>query len=302
MKKILVISLLMVFLTGCLPQPGPSQGDDDLIGTLVAATLTAAPEGQYNPLPTQQQDEQTGEATPEASAEPGETPLPPSATLEPTFTPTSTPTITPSATPTLTLTPTLDPGDPVLSLGYPTFDDKFNGTTNFYQYDGSAASYTIETGKMVLVAKNDNSYETWSLSWGDMEDFYLEATGSFGPACAGKDRYGMIFRAPDTSQGYIITISCDGSYRLSTYESADDDYTILKGWASSSHINTGPGATNRLGIWVKDDLLAGYVNGIKVFEVTDSTFSAGRMGVVVAASSTPGFTANLTRVVYWNLP
>lgn len=302
MKKILVFSLLIALLTGCLPQSGPSQSDDDLIGTLVAATLTAAPEGQYNPLPTQHSVEITVEATLAATSEPGETPLPPTATLEPTFTPTFTPTVTPTSTPTLTLTPTLDPGDPVLSLGYPTFDDKFNGTTNFYQYDGSAASYTILDGKMELIAKNDNSYETWSLSWGDMEDFYLEATGTFGPDCAGKDRYGMIFRAPDTSQGYIITISCDGSYRLSTYESADEDYTILKGWASSSHINSGPGATNRLGIWVKDTLLAGYVNGIKVFEITDDTFSKGRMGVVVAASSTPGFTANLTRVVYWNLP
>lgn len=302
MKKILLFSLLIVFLTGCLPQSGPSQSENDLIGTLVAATLTAAPVGTYQPLPTQHSVEITVAATGESTAEPGETPLPPTATLEPTFTPTFTPTATATSTPTLTLTPTLDPGDPVLSLGYPTFDDKFNGTTNFYQYDGSAASYTIETGKMVLVAKNDNSYETWSLSWGDMDDFYLEATGSFGPACAGKDRFGMIFRAPDTSQGYIITISCDGSYRLSTYESEDDDYTILKGWASSSHLNTGPGATNRVGIWAKDDLLAGYVNGIKVFEVTDDTFSAGRMGVVVAASSTPGFTANLTRVVYWNLP
>ena len=302
MKKVLLVGLLIVFLSGCSPQSGPSQGEDDLIATLVSATLTAAPEGQYNPLPTQEQNQATTQATLSASIEPGNTPLPPTATLEPTFTPTSTPTITPTSTPTQTLTPTLDPGDPVLSLGYPTFDDKFNGTTNFFQYDGSAASYTILDGKMELIAKNDNSYETWSLAWGDLEDFYLETTGSFGPDCAGKDRFGMIFRAPDTSQGYIITVSCDGSFRLSTYESADDDYTVLKNWTGSSHANSGPGATNRLGVWVKGNLLAGYINGIKVFEVTDNTFTEGRMGVVVAASSTPGFTAYLTRVVYWNLP
>ena len=307
MKKILIISLLIVFLTGCLPQPGSSQGnDDDLIATLVAATLTAAPDGKYQPLPTQQEQEATGEPPQEPTTQPGDTPLPPSDTPQPTFTttftPTFTPTLTPTFTPTVTFTPTLDPGDPVLSLGYPTFDDKFNGTTNFYQYDNSAASYQIETGQMVLTAKDASNYETWSMSWGDMDDFYLEATGSFGPDCSGKDRFGMIFRAPDTSEGYIVTISCDGSYRLSTYESADDDYTVLKGWASSSHLNTGPNASNRLGIWVKDTLLAGYVNGIKVFEVNDSTFSEGRMGVVVASKNTPGFTAYLTRMVYWNLP
>ena len=296
MKKLLMFGLLVVLFTACQSLPGSSGlSDEDQIATLVAATLTAAPPGKYQPLHTDQPTQApTGE---------GDTPLPPSATPEPTFTPTQTPTFTPTFTPTVTLTPSLVPGDPVLSLGVPTFDDKFTGGVNFYQYDDSQASYQIEEGRMVLVAKKANSYETWSLSWGDMDDFYLEATGTFGDDCSGKDRYGMIFRAPDTSQGYIISISCDGSYRLSKYESEDEKYTILKGWASSSYSNAGPDSTNRLGIRVQGTLLAGYVNGNKVFELNDDTFSEeGRMGVVVAASNTPGFTAYLTRVVYWDLP
>ena len=296
MKKLVIIGLLIVLFTGCQSLQGSSGlSDEDQIATLVAATLTAAPPGKYQPLPTDQPTQApTGE---------GDTPLPPSATPEPTFTPTLTPTFTPTFTPTVTLTPSLVPGDPILSLGMPTFDDKFTGGVNFYQYDDSQASYQIEEGRMVLIAKKANSYETWSLSWGDMDDFYLEATGTFGDDCSGKDRYGMIFRAPDTSQGYIISISCDGSYRLSKYESEDEKYTILKGWSSTSHSNAGPDSTNRLGIRVQGTLLAGYINGNKVFELNDDTFSEeGRMGVVVAASNTPGFTAYLTRVVYWDLP
>lgn len=306
MKKILILGLLITLLTGCLPvsrTSGPSA--DDLISTYVAATLTAAPEGKYQPMPTiqpQPTDQGSG-----ATTEPGETPLPPSATLEPTFTPsftpTFTPTVTPTFTPTATLTPSLVPGDPATTLGSPTFDDKFNGTTNFYEWDGTSASYQIESGQMVLIAKKANSYETWSLSWKEIEDFYLEATGTFGPVCAGKDRYGMIFRAPDTTQGYIISISCDGSYRLSKYESEDEEYTVLKGWTSTSFANSGPGSTNRLGVRVQGTLIAGYVNGNKVFEVTDDTFGGeGRMGVMVAASNTAGFTAYLTRVRFWDLP
>lgn len=296
MKKILVFGLLVTLLTGCLPQPGSSGlSDADQIATLVAATLTAAPTGKYLPLETEQ--------PPEATSAPGDTPIPPSATLEPTLTPSLTPSFTPTFTPTATLTPSLVPGDPVLTLGSPTFNDRFNGTTNFYEWDGTSASYQIEQDQMVLIAKKANSYETWSLSWKEIEDFYLEATGTFGAVCAGKDRYGMIFRAPDTTQGYIISISCDGHYRLSKYESEDEEYTVLKTWTSSSYANTGPGSTNRLGIRVQGSLLAGYVNGNKVFEVTDDTFSGvGRMGVMVAASNTPGFTAYLTRVAYWDLP
>ncbi|HDD54988.1 MAG TPA: hypothetical protein ENG59_01930 [Chloroflexi bacterium] len=295
MKNILMIGLLVTLLAGCLPQPGSSgPSDDDLIGTLVAATLTAAPTGKYLPVQTDQPAD--------ATSAPGDSPQPPTATLEPTLTPSLTPTFTLTFTPTATLTPSLVPGDPVLTLGSPTFDDRFNGTTNFYEWDGTSASYQIEQDRMVLIAKKANSYESWSLSWKDIEDFYLEATGTFGDDCSGKDRFGMIFRAPDTTQGYIITISCDGSYRLSKYESEDEKYTVLKGWASSPQSNAGPGSTNRLGIRAQGELLAGYVNGSKVFEITDSTFTAGRMGVVVAASNTPGFTAYLTRVAYWDLP
>jgi hypothetical protein len=249
------------------------------------------------PLPTDPPAQET--------AAPGET----QASLEPTLaatpTPTPTPTFTSTPTPTDTATPTpsLVPGDPATTLGSPTFDDRFNGTTNFYQWDGTTASYQIEQDQMVLIAKKANSYETWSLSWKEIEDCYLEATGKFGPDCSGKDRFGMIFRAPDTSQGYIISISCDGSYRLSKYESDEDEYTVLKGWTSTNISNSGPDATNRLGVRVQGTLIAGYVNGNKVFEVNNDTFGGeGRMGVMVAASSTPGFTVYLTRVAYWELP
>jgi hypothetical protein len=296
MKKVWFISLLILGLAACQSQPSyPGANEDDLIGTFVAATLTAAPTGKYLPLPTH---------TPgQATAAPGETQVSPESTTASTATPTITPTFTPTPTLTGTPTPSLVPGDPATTLGSPTFDDRFNGTTNFYQWDNTSASYEIEQDQMVLIAKKANSYETWSLSWKEIEDFYLEATGKFGPDCSGKDRFGMIFRAPDTSQGYIISLSCDGSYRLSKYESDEDKYTVLRTWTSTSISNPGPDATNRLGVHVQGTLIAGYVNGTKVFEVTNDTFTGkGRMGVMVAASETPGFTTYLTRVAYWDLP
>ena len=67
-------------------------------------------------------------------------------------------------------------------------------------------SFQVDDNKFVLVAKKANSYETWSLSWEELTNFYLEITGTFGDDCSGKDRYGMIFRAPDTSEGYLISV------------------------------------------------------------------------------------------------
>ncbi len=289
MKQIVAILIIFTLLSGCIPrQETPPVQNQDVIATFVAGTLTAEPHSiNQQDLPTDTQ------APPEDVS-----PQPP--TPSSTATETSTPTLT--LTPTVTETPEGVPGDPVLSLGSPTFKDNFANGSNFYLYDEPQSSYAVDEGQMILVAKKANGYETWSLSWGDLTNFYLEITGTFGEECGGKDRYGMIFRAPDTSQGYLVSISCDGSYRLSSWDSEDEEYTVLKKWTSSEHINAGPGGTNRLGIKVKGSTLTGYINGHQVFEKTDNSFNKGRFGVLVAATDTPGFTAYLSQAVYWKLP
>jgi len=293
MKRSTNLLLLAALLAGCALGPGsPELSDEEVIGTLVAETQIAAR------LETAQPADPT--------AEEGTTPQPPPATNPPTHTPSVTPSFTPTLTstftPTITQTPTLAAGDPVLSLGVPTFDDRFDGGANFYLYGDSQSSYQIEDDRMVLIAKKANNYETWSMSWDELKNFYLEVTGTFGEDCGGKDRYGLIFRSPDNSQGYLLTIACDGSFRLRIWDSEEEEYIVLKKWTSSPHINTGPGGVNRLGIKAKNSKLTGYINGSQVFELNDGTFTKGKMGVVVAATDTPGFTAYLTRVVYWKLP
>lgn len=298
MKKLLILGSIIILLTGCLPQEiKPTAEPADTVATLVSATLTGEPQSKEQPGQTIVASVSTITPDPDIQA-----------TDTPTFTPTLTLTTEPTDTPTVTTTPTdaptltLAPEDPVLSLGVPSEKDTFDSGSIIYQYDESQSSFQVEDDQFVLVAKKANSYETWSLSWEELTNFYLEITGTFGADCGGKDRYGMIFRAPDTDEGYLISISCDGSYRLSTYESEDDDYSILLNWTSSEHIVSGPGGLNRLGAKVKGDKITGFINGREVFELNDSTFSKGRIGVLVAASTTAGFTVYLDQVVYWKLP
>ena len=189
MKRFFGGVLLILILSGCIPRQMPStQPNQDVVATLVAATLAGESEVTQEP---HQPPETEG------------TPLPPS----PSPTDTNTPTLTLTYTPTVTDTPEAVPGDPVLSLGVPTFKDTFEDDDNFYTYDEAQSSYLIDDGQFILIAKKANGYETWSLSWGDLKNFYLEITGTFGDECGGKDRYGLIFRAPDTSQGYLLSIS-----------------------------------------------------------------------------------------------
>ncbi len=296
MKKILVLGLMILLLAGCLPQQiEPPSDTGDTIATLVAATLTGEP--QSKDQPSQTVIASVSSVTPDPSIPTDEGP-----TDTPTLTATSTSTATTTPTPTITLAPTLSPEDPVLSLGVPSVKDSFDNGSIIYQYDESQSSFQVEDDQFVLIAKKANSYETWSLSWEELSNFYLEITGTFGSDCGGKDHYGMIFRAPDTSEGYLVSISCDGSYRLSTWESEEEEYTTIKKWTSSEIINSGPGELNRLGVKVKGDQITGFINGRQVFELNDNTFSSGRIGVLVAATNTAGFTVYLDQVVYWKLP
>jgi hypothetical protein len=293
MKRALVLIILLIILSGCVRSKAPTLDlDQYIIETYVAATRTAEAHNIDEP------DQPTETPSPASD----DTAQPPTATPTETPTPTPTETETPSPTPTFTSTPEEVPGDPVTSLGAPTFKDTFEDGDNFYLYDEAQSSFQVEDGEMVLVAKKANSYETWTLSWGDLKNSYMEITGEFGDECAGKDRYGMIFRAPDTGQGYLVSISCDGSVRFSKYVSDKDEYTPIRKWKTSEYINTGPGAVNRLGIKAKGSTFTGYVNGHQVFEKSDSKFTKGRFGLMVAASDTAGFTAYLSQAVYWKLP
>lgn len=273
----------MVLCAGCIPQQlktyitEQNKINSDTVATKTATPLVFAP-----------------------PKEPYQTPDPnaPTRTPNPDI-PTRTPTIT--LTPTTTPTATLDPEDPLSYLGDPWFRDNFINGSNFFLYNEPQSSYQVDNNQMILVAKKANNFETWSLSSPALYNFYLELTGTFGEECGGKDRYGLIFRAPNTNEGYLLSITCDGSFRLSTWEDEEEKYTSLIPWTTSEYINNGPGGENRLGIKTNGITLTGYINGHQVFEVDDSTFVAGRFGVLVAATNIPGFTAYISEVVYWAL-
>jgi hypothetical protein len=155
-------------------------------------------------------------------------------------------------------------------------------------------------GKLVLSAKKANSFDTWAMSYPQMNDFYLEVVFTPGEACRGKDRYGILFRAPDNNQGYLYNIACDGSYQLRTWDG--EQFSDLINWTVDTHIAKGFEVTQRLGVWAEGDRLVLYVNGFQVDEVRDSTYSEGTFGVNIAAAETVGFTVDVIEAKVWDLP
>ena len=173
-------------------------------------------------------------------------------------------TIAPTDTLAPTSTPTSVPGDPKLSLGNPDYTDTFDQTYNWYPYDSSTTKAEIKNGKFFYTMKGTKSSSEWTLSWPEIKDFYLEVTAKTPDTCDGKDRYGLLFRAPDPSQGYLFYVSCDGQYRLALWDGSNFD--ILVDWTVANVINKGPNETNRLGVWAEGKKITLYINGEKLIQ------------------------------------
>ncbi|MHC1784528.1 MAG: hypothetical protein AB9891_17535 [Anaerolineaceae bacterium] len=279
MKRALFSMLLfLIILSSCGPSgPVPTATADPAdIAVQVMLILTQDPV-VIPTLPPPPIPEPTQEATPTPE---GPTPEP-------------SPTLEPSPTPTLPST------DPRNNLGEPTWREKFDrDKTGFYTFDDGHTNISLVYDFLKLTSINSNGWHGWSLGSPKPRNFYLEAT--FLPeACANRDRYGLVFRAPDYNTGYFFGVSCDGNYNLRVY---DHDGDLIE-WTQDDAILAGSNQKNRLGVMAEDNRIQLFINGEMVKELTDSTYTdSGLIGVFIAAQSTPGFTVRVDEIAYWTRP
>jgi hypothetical protein len=255
-------------------------------------------------------------AQPTATAiPPTETQLPtetgiPTDTPEPSQTLTPSETAEPSETPTRTPTATEPPFDPAASYGSPTIFDSMDNNNNWVQSNGQLPDtdfirLALGGGRLHVTGKQPN-FDTWWFSWPSPSDFFIQMTVDVDN-CSGKQAYGMIVRGPQeisvtSARGYILTFSCDGSYRLVRLDDTSP-YTTeeLIPWTESDHIDSGSNKTNTMGIRMQGADLTIYANGFEVHDLDDDEFSAGRFGVFVNAGAPGNFTFSIDELAYWNL-
>jgi hypothetical protein len=263
----------------------------DAIYTAAVQTVVAQlTENAPTPVPTETQP------APEATLPPVDTPLP---------TPAESATSLPSETPTIAATAlpepseTAQPSDPVLELGPPTWQDTFESGEGWALVSDSHSHFEVVNGQMVMTSYNADYWNSWALSQPRIEVFYLEAEAASG-TCAGRDRWGLFFRAPDYSRGYLYGLSCDGRYALWAWNGFQEVYLV--DWTDSPHIIKGPEQVNRIGVKADGSRLSLYANGHLVNEIRDDSFSSGRFGLFIGASDTPGYTVKADKVTYWENP
>lgn len=295
-----VMALLLVAASACsmpvpaTPTPEVAVGiTPDAIYTAAVQTVVAQlTENAPTPVPTETQ------SLPEATLPAPETPLPmqpgsetptPSATPAPTNTPTALP--EPSATPLSS--------DPVLGLGDPTWQDTFESAEGWALVSDSHSNFEVANGQMVMTSYNADYWNSWALTQPRVEVFYMEAEGSSG-TCAGRDRWGLFFRAPDYTQGYLYGLSCDGRYALWAWNGVQEVYLV--DWTDSPHILKGADQVNRIGVKADGNRLSLYANGQLLTEIRDDSYASGRFGLFVAAAETPGYSVKVEKITYWENP
>jgi hypothetical protein len=187
-----------------------------------------------------------------------------------------------------------------LNLGAATWTDNLDNTDNWYLLDTANTKFTEGDGKLVMTSINPGVGEEWGLSdKPSMDDYYLQATFITGNDCSGLDRYGLLARAPDPDKGYVFEFSCDGHYRLYTWDG--QNYKALQEWRTSASILAGINQTNVMGIYMKGTSIRLYANGHKIAEFTDSMFDHGQFGLVIGSVNTHNFTVSVDQVAFWEL-
>ncbi len=255
------------------------------IDTVVAATLSAY-ETQNPPTNT-----------------PVSTSVPPNTnTPLPTRTATVVPTATPTRTPFPSPSVTMSPDDPREILGPPTWKDEFKSASNWTLFDDACFQTRIENDKFIMNSKTAPSATCWEVTWPRIADFYLETIARTTDECSKADRYGMIFRAPDPSQGYLFGYTCDGRYAMARWDPEEKQWDWLVDFEPSDLINVGPNQVNRIGVMANGDRYGLYINGSLVDEVEDDRFTeSGLFGYFIGAAETIEFTVEYDEIAYWNL-
>ncbi|GAP11226.1 hypothetical protein BECAL_02412 [Bellilinea caldifistulae] len=282
-KRILSFTILLFFLSSCnLPAGGNPTPTMDLVATQVAAILTSQP--TVPPLPS-------------------DTPVPTDQPAQPTL-PAETPGTTPTSSPEPSFTPTTLSDDPRQVLGNPTFVDTLDNGRSFglqdKSYDDDYTFIRVENGALVLTSRYAIGYRGWRTGGAKIGNAYLETLVRTGE-CNGLDTYGLVFRSSDFVNGYWFQLTCDGKWAFG-YWDGQQYVNLAEGGNVNDAIRTGSNQTNRIGVYAVGSNYTLYVNGVKIREISDNTFTEpGSYGIVIAARNTPNFTVYAEEFAIWKL-
>jgi hypothetical protein len=219
---------------------------------------------------------------------------------------------TPEGPRRLVLPPTPTPlvvsqNDPraILDLAHPDHVDYFDNPDAWFDYDNpDRAAYKVADGQLIGTDYvPEEKYTWWSYSDVSAGNLYAEVSATNGD-CIGKDSMGMAVRIDSATAagGYSLEVSCDGAYRFRRHSLNGSPVNLID-WTASDAIHTGPGATNRIGIWGYQGRFRLFINGQEVDKAwdTDYLFTFGPFALFTRASQTYDLTGTFDDFASWNI-
>jgi hypothetical protein len=209
---------------------------------------------------------------------------------------------------TPTPVPLMSADDPrsILDMGQPDYLDYFDVPGTWFDYDNpGVAAYRQEDGRLLGIDyEPEELYTWWSFTDPASGNVYAEVTATNGD-CIARDSVGLVIRV-DTefaAEGYALDVSCDGAWRLRLHRRGQEPRELTT-YAPVEVLATGPGASNRLGIYGYAGRFVLFLNGSLVGEVVDRdyTLSYGQFALYVRASQTFDLTATFDDFAFWHLP
>ena len=149
--------------------------------------------------------------------------------------------------------------------------------------ESELANKWIEGGRYHVLAKQNATVDYSNSTEGpfgnvqyDLDIQHVAGTDNLSGA-------GLLVRFADVDNTYMFQISAAGTYRVGKWVAAS--WTSLVGWTESSSIRQGV-VENHLTVIADGASFTLLINGTEVAELTDASFSSGRVGVAVTAFST----------------
>jgi hypothetical protein len=167
--------------------------------------------------------------------------------------------------------------------------------------DEQSSSFAPETNESSVYAFVDGAYaitvkKPKLLSWAPVRGTYSDAAIEVETTLDGPEvsAAGLIFHYQDDNNFYMFRVAGDKSYALDLYK--DNEQKHLVDWTDEPSIK-GPGGLNKLRVELKGDLIRLYVNGKLLDEVSDGTFTRGKIALLTSTFDDPNATVTFDNLV-----
>jgi hypothetical protein len=188
------------------------------------------------------------------------------------------PTVTPSPGAVLVREPTpeMKPG-----VAGELLTDDFSSPDLWNTAVSDQAAVTVADNRLTIAVQPAIAPVTSFRSGQVFSDLYMEITAR-PSLCRGGDEYGLVFRAPNNSAYYRFALACNGT--ASAQRVSPGSSRILQAPTASGDVPLGAPGEVRLGVWAVGPQMHFFLNGRYQFEVTDTSYPAGGIGVFAHAA------------------